>query len=69
MADLIRTAGTDFVERSRQWIRWRHVKVLLAKLWISQPHYMSTTRLKLICGTQTEQLAVVIADINETVWP
>jgi Transposase zinc-binding domain/Putative transposase len=30
IADLIRTAGADFVERNRQWIRWRHVKVLLA---------------------------------------
>ena len=30
IADLIRTAGAAFVERSRQWIRWRHVKVLLA---------------------------------------
>ena len=30
IADLIRTAGATFVERSRQWIRWRHVKVLLA---------------------------------------
>ena len=30
IADLIRTAGAAFVERSHQWIRWRHVKVLLA---------------------------------------
>ena len=30
IADLIRTAGAGFVERNRQWIRWRHVKVLLA---------------------------------------
>jgi Putative transposase/Transposase zinc-binding domain len=30
IADLIRTAGAAFVERNRQWIRWRHVKVLLA---------------------------------------
>jgi hypothetical protein len=30
MADLIRTAGAAFVERNRQWIRWKHVKVLLA---------------------------------------
>ena len=30
IADLIRTAGATFVERSRQWIRWKHVKVLLA---------------------------------------
>ena len=30
LADLIRTVGAAFVERNRQWIRWRHVKVLLA---------------------------------------
>jgi hypothetical protein len=30
VADLIRTAGTAFIERNRQWIRWKHVKVLLA---------------------------------------
>lgn len=30
VADLIRTAGAAFVERNRQWIRWKHVKVLLA---------------------------------------
>ena len=30
IADLIRTAGADFVERNRQWIRWKHVKVLRA---------------------------------------
>jgi hypothetical protein len=30
IADLIRTAGAAFIERNRQWIRWRHVKVLLA---------------------------------------
>jgi hypothetical protein len=30
IADLIRTAGAAFVERNRQWICWRHVKVLLA---------------------------------------
>src|ERR1700730_344983 len=28
VADLIRTAGTAFIERSRQWIRWPHLKVL-----------------------------------------
>jgi hypothetical protein len=26
IADLIRTAGAAFVERNRQWIRWKHVK-------------------------------------------
>jgi hypothetical protein len=30
VADLIRIAGNAFIERSRQWIRWKHVKVLLA---------------------------------------
>ena len=30
LADLIRTAGTAFIERNRQWIRWPHLKVLLA---------------------------------------
>jgi hypothetical protein len=30
VADLVRTAGEAFIERSRQWIRWKHVKVLLA---------------------------------------
>ncbi len=30
VADLIRAAGTAFIQRSRQWISWKHVKVLLA---------------------------------------
>jgi len=30
VADLIRTAGAGFIERNRQWIRWKHVKVLRA---------------------------------------
>jgi Putative transposase/Transposase zinc-binding domain len=30
VADLVRAAGGAFIERSRQWIRWKHVKVLLA---------------------------------------
>jgi len=30
LADLIRMAGTAFIERNRQWIRWPHIKVLLA---------------------------------------
>jgi hypothetical protein len=30
VADLIRSAGTAFLERNRQWLRWKHVKVLLA---------------------------------------
>src|SRR3984893_13808034 len=30
VADLIRSAGTAFLERNRQWLRWKHIKVLLA---------------------------------------
>jgi hypothetical protein len=30
VADLIRIAGDTFIERNRQWIGWKHVKVLLA---------------------------------------
>jgi len=30
VADLVRSAGTAFIERNRQWIRWTHLKVLLA---------------------------------------
>ena len=30
VADLVRAAGTAFIQRSRQWIRWTHIKVLLA---------------------------------------
>ena len=30
VADLVRAAGEAFIERNRQWIRWKHVKVLLA---------------------------------------
>jgi len=30
VADLIRIAGDAFIERNRQWIGWKHVKVLLA---------------------------------------
>ncbi len=30
VADLVRTAGAEFIERNRQWIRWPHIKVLLA---------------------------------------
>src|SRR5260370_10054763 len=29
-ADLGRAAGGAFIERSRKWISWKHVKVLLA---------------------------------------
>lgn len=30
VADLVRTAGTSFIERNCQWLRWTHIKVLLA---------------------------------------
>jgi putative transposase/transposase-like zinc-binding protein len=30
VADLVRAAGQAFIERSRQWISWKHIKVLLA---------------------------------------
>jgi putative transposase/transposase-like zinc-binding protein len=30
VADLIRSEGAAFLERNRRWIRWKHVKVLLA---------------------------------------
>jgi hypothetical protein len=30
VADLVRTAGAAFIERSRNWISWKHLKVLLA---------------------------------------
>jgi len=30
VADLVRAVGGAFIERSRKWIRWKHVKVLLA---------------------------------------
>src|SRR5215469_15368275 len=32
VADLIRSAGTAFVKRNRRWLRWAHIKVLLAIL-------------------------------------
>jgi hypothetical protein len=30
LADLVRSAGVAFIWRSRRWIRWTHIKVLLA---------------------------------------
>src|SRR6266581_3066113 len=30
VADLIHSAGTAFIEHNRNWIRWTHIKVLLA---------------------------------------
>jgi hypothetical protein len=29
VADLVRAAGDAFIEQSRKWITWKHVKVLL----------------------------------------
>src|SRR6266853_2030749 len=30
VADIVRAAGDTFIERNRKWLRWMHVKVLLA---------------------------------------
>src|SRR5215467_16212591 len=30
VADIIRSAGIDFIERNRHWLRWTHLKVLRA---------------------------------------
>src|ERR1700692_446407 len=30
VADLIRSAGAAFIEQNRQWLSWKHIKVLLA---------------------------------------
>src|SRR2546429_3791585 len=30
VADLIRSSGAAFIERNRQWLSWKHIKVLLA---------------------------------------
>jgi hypothetical protein len=30
VADLVRATGDAFIKRSRKWISWKHVKVLLA---------------------------------------
>jgi hypothetical protein len=30
VADIIRSAGRDFIARNRHWLRWTHLKVLLA---------------------------------------
>ena len=30
VADIIRSAGRDFIERNRHWLRWTHLKVLRA---------------------------------------
>src|SRR5512142_3527079 len=30
LADVIRSAGANFIERNHSWLRWAHLKVLLA---------------------------------------
>src|ERR1700722_14981378 len=30
VADIVRAAGDAFIERNRHWLRWKHIKVLLA---------------------------------------
>src|SRR6266403_5793201 len=30
VADIVRAAGDTFIERNRKWLRWMHIKVLLA---------------------------------------
>src|SRR2546428_7459026 len=30
VADVVRAAGDAFIERNRHWLRWKHIKVLLA---------------------------------------
>ena len=30
VADLVRAAGDAFIEQNRHWLRWKHIKVLLA---------------------------------------
>src|SRR3982074_1765051 len=30
VADIIRSAGAEFIARNRRWLRWTHLKVLLA---------------------------------------
>ena len=37
VADIIRSAGADFIARNRHWLRWTHLKVLLA---IGGPEYV-----------------------------
>jgi hypothetical protein len=32
VADIVRSAGESFLEKSRRWITWQHRKVLLAIL-------------------------------------
>ena len=44
VADLVRAAGDAFIERSRKWISWKHVKVLLAIRAVSYRRARRTSR-------------------------
>ena len=33
VADIVRAAGEAFIEQNREWLRWKHVKVLRAIAW------------------------------------
>ena len=37
VADLVRAAGRGFIERSRKWITWQHLKVLRAMRAVAPP--------------------------------
>ena len=52
VADLVRGAGTAFIERNRQWIRWAHIKVLLA-IPLSHRRPRRPYRSVLRCGHRT----------------
>ena len=43
VADIIRSAGTDFIERNRSWLRWTHLKVLRASDLPPQKNGMAVT--------------------------
>ena len=67
VADLIRSAGAAFIERNRQWIRWKHVKVLLAiarcRTAVPGGHIDQCTR----CGQRALSLCVLTQ--NKTPFP
>src|SRR6266567_1616204 len=45
VADLVRSAGTAFIERNRAWIRWTHLKVLRA---IARERWIAARRRELL---------------------
>lgn len=47
VADIVRSAGESFLERSRRWITWQHRKVLLAILRCRTDCHCKTLRVKL----------------------